>query len=334
MKSKRLFSLLALGLVLLLPSRSLSAQMLADSLVQLVAYWNVGDKYPYWEEHTKIQIAGTDTTVLEKSAELKTLEVLAADENSYRLRMSRTDYQHSDYLRMKTMESINKLIGPIEFETSEMGELKWVLPIDWGRISDAMVQACVDEVLQKVDAPKPDRGTVMTLLHSLLSPATIKTAVTTELTDMFQFHGRQYKIGEKYPLQDEVPSLIPSLDQSIGISGSMWVDVVVDEEDEYPDQEVLDVHVFQKADSESLTRMVIDSMRAMGLDVDSEEAQRELRGVSYQLRDAMIYRFHLETGWPLYHIHARNMYLIRDGEVVKQNRILDEWEILLEEEEE
>ncbi|MBQ3846298.1 MAG: hypothetical protein II761_01920, partial [Bacteroidales bacterium] len=62
---KRSLSLAVIALGTLLPSVSSHAQMPSDSLVQLVAYWELGDKFSYNTSTTKSQIVGKDTTVVE-----------------------------------------------------------------------------------------------------------------------------------------------------------------------------------------------------------------------------------------------------------------------------
>ena len=58
---------------------SASAQMMPDSTVQVIAYWEVGDKYNYQVEDSKYKVKnGTDTTDVERAAHLLTLEIVDA----------------------------------------------------------------------------------------------------------------------------------------------------------------------------------------------------------------------------------------------------------------
>ena len=73
------------------------AQMLPDSTVQVVAYWELGDKQKYQVETAKYRIAQGDTTVVEKSAEIFEFEVVAADEEKgYRVKVTSLETQYSD----------------------------------------------------------------------------------------------------------------------------------------------------------------------------------------------------------------------------------------------
>ena len=62
---------IALLLLFVLTGMSMRAQMMPDSTVQFVAYWNVGDKYQYsFESISKEVDAQGDTTIVKESLEI------------------------------------------------------------------------------------------------------------------------------------------------------------------------------------------------------------------------------------------------------------------------
>ena len=120
---KRTLSLAIIALGTLLPSVSSHAQMPSDSLVQLVAYWELGDKFSYNTSTTKSQIVGKDTTVVEHETDITTYEVVAADDKMYRLRYTTSNESSNNPLYAPVYDVIHKLtaLSPIEFETDELG---------------------------------------------------------------------------------------------------------------------------------------------------------------------------------------------------------------------
>jgi len=322
----RSFKYIVLSLVGLLAfAGPATAQLLPDNEVQLVAYWEVGDKYYYQNESTKSLIQGTDTTVVEKSAALVSFEVLAQTDSTYRLRYDSSDYKHSDYIRMQTMEVIDKTVGPmpIDFETNEFGEPLAILPLEWGKISDAMVDACVDEVMLRLDSLRLDRDMVSEYLRSALNPDLIQHAAEDEISKLFQFHGHRFTIDEHYPYQAEFPNFF-SAGGTILMNGEFWVSGKNTNED------VVEILVYQIADPENLKEAAVAYLRSLGLDVDSEEARKELTALAYNLEDYMLYRFHLGTGWLLNYVHVREVVAYNGDTPVRHDYQGNSYEIILE----
>ena len=68
----------ALLLYFILTGLSAAAQMMPDSTVQFVAYWNIGDKYQYNFETIEKEVdANGDTTIVKQSNEIIEFEVVA-----------------------------------------------------------------------------------------------------------------------------------------------------------------------------------------------------------------------------------------------------------------
>jgi len=59
-----------------------NAQMMPDSTVNICAYWELGDKYEYRCSESSYSVEGTDTTDVEHSSEIFTIEVIAKEKDS------------------------------------------------------------------------------------------------------------------------------------------------------------------------------------------------------------------------------------------------------------
>jgi len=87
---KKLYALLPILAALLVPGKA-SAQMLPDSTVQVVAYWEVGDQVDYLFTEEKYEINGEDETMKSSSSETVRFEVAAATDSTYTLLITSLD---------------------------------------------------------------------------------------------------------------------------------------------------------------------------------------------------------------------------------------------------
>lgn len=312
-------------LVLLAMQSPVSAQMVSDSLVQLVSYWSVGDKYEFRNEQVKALINGNDTTVTEKSAALVTLEVIEETDSTYTVRYDSGDYQHSDYLRMKMVESIDKNIGPmpVDIITNQLGQPQTILPLSWETISDKVIDGCVAEVMERLDGASIDREQLEQWIRTLISPAVVQQSVEAEIVKLFQFHGRRYEIGTHYEYEIAISNMFDPSGDGIPVHGEFWVSR------ENTNEEMVEFCVYQRADPAILKDVAVEYLKSTGIDVDNDEAKRSLASISYELSDIMVYRYHLGTGWPLYIASFRDVLSFKDGELARHDYTEESFTILL-----
>lgn len=103
------------------------AQMMPDSTIQIVAYWQAGDKYSFKCKETKYQVdEKNDTTVLEARSEVRTFEIISQMKDRYHISLTYSDFYSSDEDEMKLDKAMNEVVGDysIEFETNEFGILE------------------------------------------------------------------------------------------------------------------------------------------------------------------------------------------------------------------
>lgn len=303
-----------------------SAQLLSDDSVQLCAYWEEGEKYQFNEEKVKLEIVGTDTTVTERITFIRTLEVIAEEDDMYRFRMTASDYHHSDPVLNKLMETLAAKFGnrPIEFETDEVGILQRVLPVDWGDSHEELVQEAIKAVREKLDTLQDFAPAfIENLVRTMLDPQSLMASAATELVTQFQFYGHQYDIGRDYEYQIEAVSPYPTLVPTLTMDGIFWVD----EED--TDEDILAIGLYQKADEASLKKLVREFIGSLGTKLIASEApeapadsvdsvvnetlgaiDEAMDSLTMELTDRMYYVFDLESGWPLYFGHTRALVTI------------------------
>ena len=313
--------LLALFGTLLCAAITAFAQMMPDSTVQVVAYWNVGDKYNFQVEESKYKVSNeTDTSAVEKSAHLLTLEVVDATDSTYRVRVTSDDYLHSDYKRDAWQEDLTRQFGntPYEFETDQYGSFKRVF------ISDEdmeMVYPMLDAVVEKIaddrDMDAQQRSNMKALMRAMFTKEKILSLYEQEITPLLSFFAIRVTPGEEIHYETSIPSVFGD-GSAIRMTGRYWADK------ELTDDYSVVMHNVMSADPEDMQRFVSvflgNALDAVN-EVDGETRETidsALKGAEIALVDVVWEEIHLDTGWPLHYEYVRDLLVKAEGEQQEQ----------------
>lgn len=327
---KRTLSLAIIALGTLLPSVSSHAQMPSDSLVQLVAYWELGDKFSYNTSTTKSQIVGKDTTVVEYETDITTYEVVAADDKMYRLRYTTSNESSNNPLYAPVYDVIHKLtaLSPIEFETDELGSFQRMLPLEWDKLTDAALEEFINGAVEKNDTLKEGKEMFSNMLRSLIQPSTFQMAYQSSIEETLKYHGLQYKIGEEYSYQYESPNLFVPDGNTITMNCVYWID-----EDD-TDEDFLTILSYQEADQddfkETVKTMLKNVIGSAGEDLPEEELEKAIASMDVSITTNGVARFHLGSGWPIYYYQKKDVIILKDGVEEQHQLIENECEIILD----
>jgi hypothetical protein len=300
------------------------AQMLPDSTFQVVAYWELGDKQQYQVESTKYNIVGTDTTVVSKSAGIYEFEVVAADEEKgYRIKVTSLESMDSDPIKEALDTKWRERLGGevYYFETDPFGTFLQALPIEGlEQQQEALAQDVADAVLEK--NPVVDREQLLPLIRQLLSPETLLAVVASEFAPLFLYHGSRFELGEAYPIEDEVPSVLGS--GTMKMTGSFWVD------ENLTDDYSIVLWMYKEADKEQLktflASVVGDVAKTL---VPNPEVGDEARAAidevfqdaKMSVEDLLSEEVHLGTGWPISWAFTREIHIEAEGQ--RQDQLLE-----------
>ncbi|MBO4817084.1 MAG: hypothetical protein J5498_02215 [Bacteroidales bacterium] len=327
---KRSLSLAVIALGTLLPSVSSHAQMPSDSLVQLVAYWELGDKFSYNTSTTKSQIVGKDTTVVEYETDITTYEVVAADDKMYRLRYTTSNESSNNPLYAPVYDVIHKLtaLSPIEFETDELGSFQRMLPLEWDKLTDAALEEFINGAVEKNDTLKEGKEMFSNMLRSLIQPSTFQMAYQSSIEETLKYHGLQYKIGEEYSYQYESPNLFVPDGNTITMNCVYWID------EDSTDEEFLTILSYQEADQddfkETVKTMLKNVIGSAGEDLPEEELEKAIASMDVSITTNGVARFHLGSGWPIYYYQKKDVIILKDGVEEQHQLIENECEIILD----
>lgn len=318
MKMKRLIPILAGLFAGLMPA---FAQMLPDSTVQVVAYWELGDKQKYQVESAKYRIAQGDTTIVEKSSEILAFEVVAADEEKgYRLKVTSLETQYSDPTKEAIEEAILKQRGAdaYYFETGPNGEFLRVLPIEGlEEQQEALAQAVWEAVKEK--RPEAAQLNLLPLIRQTLTPEAVVMTATGLISPLFMYHGNRFDMDDEYPIEDEIPAFIGS--GTLKMAGTFWVD------EDLTDEYSVVLRMFKEAGQEQLKPLLgaimdtfVQSLASTPEDADEAQAavNEALQTATMTVEDFLYEEIHLASGWPIDWSFSREVLIDIDGEQQSQ----------------
>lgn len=289
----------------------------ADSVeVGIAAYWEKGDvfTYQYTNEKYKVDERG-DTTYVSRSGNLKTMKVVSMTDDTYTLKITSSDFWHSDPERSKLLAEVSRKCGPEEVVllTDEYGSplqiLNWEDIVKYYEKAKKVMISSVMKIRKGTsDVPEKEmREYLEGVFKNLDNQEIIKSSIDREISNLFVFHGNYYTIDKVYDNDFKVAPLVNGAD-SLNMHTEYWIDG-----SEYDDETV----VFRMS-----TEIPSDEMKSYGksvfvnalgvpsvydsiVDMSSAEYITEL--------------IHLDTGIPLRYYYDKVMTISfpkEDGGVV------------------
>ena len=310
------------------------AQMLPDSTVQVVAYWELGDKQQYLSESAKYKVDQGDTTLVEKSVELLEFEVVAANEDGYRIKVTQLDGQNSDPIKSTLSEKWKERFGPevYYFETGPNGEFLRMLPIENLEEKVNLIKESITESLGK-EHPDIAPTQLLPLVTQLLSPQSLLAAAEGEYSPLFMYHGSRLDLRQVYTFEDEIPSVFGQ--GTTKMNGRFWVD-----EDMTDDYSVV-LRLSKEADQDALKPFITGLLGGLLQKMDSGQGEQEdvqaaieeaYKNARISLEDYIYEEIHLGTGWPLDWFFSRESQVELDGK--KQGEVREKsFRIIVDDEE-
>lgn len=291
-----------------------SAQMMPDSTVQVVAYWAKGDKISYECKTTEYEIdeAGTKT-VKSATSETRVFDVLDADENGYKLRLSYEDVfspSKIPYLTDKQMKEINESAS-LTFKTNQFGMFMEVIDdADAFDSFEKMVVKMCENVWNEFKSTLKKATTKEQFISSMKSllcnKEFIHAALVADFSPLLMFHGARLDTSEVYSFKQPFLNLLNS-GGSLEVETKFWVDEkltdttsVVLRTDTFIDSEKM--APFVKA---SLMKAAKSSLEIVGQEYNEAEStavvEEEIESTKMEttFEEYTSEQIHLGTGWPI-----------------------------------
>ncbi|NDV80414.1 hypothetical protein [Bacteroides sp. 51] len=189
----------------------LSSQEHSDNSIDIIAYWNIGDKATYEYSDYGMKIVENDTIYSpEIYKEWFSLEVIDSTATGYDIRYRLLDYKHLISNNNKEVElfwsSLPKGTTAI-FHTNEFGALEnvvsWEIPEDKTNKDEVFKDPDTQQEIVVVRVP----GKEPTILGE--EPIESEEGFLSKIphvTQLFYYHGNTFQKDSAYYLKDKVPS--------------------------------------------------------------------------------------------------------------------------------
>lgn len=319
---KKLYSFLPLLAALLVPGKA-AAQMLPDSTVQFVAYWEVGDSADYTITEKKYAV-GENEEETQTAFNTRTLhvEVIAATDSTYTLAITQDDptgFELGFVTKPEDQAALPKLTYTIE--TSEFGAFRGLdedadLYAKTRQSAPALAKAYYNNLSAESKAIFQTEQSFTDYIVSMFEDSGyLNQLCIKDVSDLLFYHGAKLDTSRTYSYSDNF--LL-----SIGATVDMDVEFKVDSEltDEYSA-----VVRRIKDGSENMYGAVLDFLYTMQADEEDALSYDEFRkeyekemfkeAAEFRLEEYTTEEIHLDTGWPIQFIYDFYNVATTTGEV-------------------
>jgi hypothetical protein len=243
---------LLLATALLISMTAMCQINMPDSTVQVITYWEKGDKQKYSIITEKIKTKDGDTTSKESTSYDVEVSVLNLKDKFYTVEWLYKNIKTNS--SNATIQKINDITKDMKvvYKIDEVGS--FVEVVNWKEVRDYIQKAIA--ALRKDFKEVPEMDKVIKQIEAIYSTKeAIESASIKDIQQFHAFHGAKYKLGEVLDFKTKVPNLIGPEPFDADIS------VYLDEINE-PDNNFI-IRSSQEVNKEQLTKATLDYLNAM-----------------------------------------------------------------------
>lgn len=284
-------------------------QMMPDSTVQVVAYWQKGDRivYEFKSTTTSIDKDGKEETA-KASSETRIFEVIDETDSSYVLQTTYKDVFSSDMSLSVGADVINKLGESVVVKTltNELGTVQELLNVD--ELTEGMKQmlplvvdgAVDDKELKELGLTRQEL--IDNYAEQLCRPETITMTFMEDVAPMLNYHGIRIRTDQEYTVKQQLNNPFPGTSSSMQFDMNFWVD------EELTDSTSVVIRSYMKVDNEAmlpfLREFLLGALKTtIPQNLAPEDLEKELNAaiveanMSASLEQYSATEIHLATGW-------------------------------------
>lgn len=299
-----------LMLLLSIVAIKLQAQInMADSTVQVVCYWDKGEKQNYSISLEKIKLKNGDTTSKEMTTYDVEVSVIGATKNSYTVQWEYKNYKSNNEEDVLTKELSNLGKGmKVIYKTDELGN--FIEVINWKELRDFNQKTIA--TISKKYSNLPELGKILKQLeNSFSSKEAIESVSIKDIQQFHSFHGGKYKLKEEISDKIKVPNLLTNI--PFDADFSLYLDEINE-----PDNNFI-LRSSQAVDSEQLTEATFQYLSNMAKNMNVNPPTRsDFKGLSNEIQVGS--RIH-GTGWIVYSIQTTTVN--SDNQTNIEERIIE-----------
>lgn len=265
---------------------------LSDSTVQVVSYWDIGEKQSYSISLHEIKLTGTDTTSNEIMTYDVDVTVVDSAAHSYVI-----EWFYHDYKTNSPNEIIQKVTALSEdlkvlIETDELGTIQGIK--NWEEVSAYMKKAIGQVRNDFKDVSQLEQlFTQIEMMYT--SRQGIEATAIQDVQQFHHFHGGKYLLGERLEFPLQVPNLY-NPDSPLDAKGTLYLDEI------NPDDNNFIIRSSQEVDADQLTNTAFDYLVSMAESLGTSAPKKEEIGKLFN-ETATASRIH-GSGWVIYSIQT------------------------------
>ena len=310
---KTMKRLISISIAMLAAAAAAYAQAPQDSTVNIIARWQVGDKYAYEYSSKECKTANGDTTEFAYSNAILIYEILEETETSYKASVTYKDEFSSDQMNNMLNDLLAERYGDpkIIFTTDQYGRLQSIDNVQ--ELSDQIV-SIIDEMVElmiKNDTEGVLDESESDFLKDYLKQMfgnhdTVIKIFAEDIARVLYFHGCALKLDQEYTGQIQVPSIYPGIDQPLPAELTIWAD------SEYTDEHSIVCRSYTTLSNEGFKDVIVNSIinniktegAEAGLsDEDIQaailEVEKSAQNAECNMDEYSTAEIHAATGWPL-----------------------------------
>jgi len=283
------FTVLSLLSLFIIP---LFAQInMADSSVQVISYWDKGEKQNYAITLEKIKIKGEDTTSKELISYDVEVSVTGATKNSYTVQWDYKNFKTNDKNEFtQELSKINKNMQVI-YKTDEMGG--FIEVVNWKEIK-AYNQKAVAVLKKKFGTAPEIEKMLKQIENTFSSKEAIEAASIKDIQQFHSFHGGKYKLHEEISDKIKVPNVLTNI--PFDADYSLYLDEINETDNNYI------LRSSQVVDSTQLMDATFQFLGNLAKSMNIKAPTREdIKGLSNEIQLAS--RIH-GSGWVVYSVQT------------------------------
>ncbi len=254
-------------------------------------------------------ISGTDTSVIETSSYQVDIAIFNSTANSYTI-----EWNYRDYKFCPENEVYNKVPATMQntkvlIRTDELGSFQEV--VNWQELHN-FIDKAMEELKKFYSNDDKRNGLIDQVKAPYSSKESLEVAAINEIRQFYLFHGVQYKLGEYFEYQAQVPNML-------GIEPfNAQVTAYLNEIDPEYDNAVF--RLWQGIDSEQITEATFQRLakvsKTMGVEPPLRSVVQNLESNTW-----VSVRMHGGSGWPPYTIENKENKA--PGVARKEERIIE-----------
>lgn len=276
--------------------------------VQVISYWEKGDKQNYYITLEKLKIIDNDTISRELVSYDVEVSVLGATEDSYSIQWHYKNFETSNPnpLLKKIAEIPNDM--KVVFKTDELGT--FIELENWEEIRDFNLKMITE--LKDMFKDTPEVGNILNQVYaSYLSKESIQATATKDIQQYHTFHGAAYSLGEV--LEGNILSPNAFGGKPFDTEVLVYLDEIDEEEDNYI------MRASYEVNKEQLVEAVLNFAKELSKEGEIPlPTTEELEDLSNETHVGS--RIH-DSGWLIYSFQTTTV--ISEEEINIEERIIE-----------